>query len=105
MKRNFCASLCYMGAHGGEIQVNEKGIFYKAQKLTLPEQYKKIKMLYSDIKNIQCSAALFVFPAVIIECKNNIRYKFIVFHRKKFLKMVAGKFYYDKQIISCNDSL
>ncbi len=46
----FMASLCWYGAQGGALKADNRGVIFAAQKLTLPDNLKKIKMPYSSIK-------------------------------------------------------
>ncbi len=90
MKKAFYASLCWEGAQGGGLYADDKGIIFRAQKLTLPEKLKHIKMPYSAIKQVLASRAL-VFPAVIVSLKNGEEYKFIVFNRETLFKILKSK--------------
>ncbi|WDV44841.1 hypothetical protein PV797_15120 [Clostridiaceae bacterium M8S5] len=91
MKKQFVSSLCHIGAHGGMILLSNEFLVYKTQKLVLSDNYRNIKILYSDIKYIRRCRSLLVFPAVIINLKDGLHYKFIVFNRKQFLKILNNK--------------
>lgn len=86
-KQCFMASLCWYGAQGGALKADDRGVIFAAQKLTLPDNLKKIKMPYSSIKLAVCRCAL-GFPAVEITLGGGKEYKFIVFGRERFLKIL-----------------
>ena len=90
MREAFAASLCWYGAQGGGLYADDKGLVFRAQKLTLPDDLKKIGMAYSDIKSAARCRSL-VFPAVNILLEGGGEYKFIVFGRKKLLKILNDK--------------
>lgn len=98
------ASLCWYGAQGGALKADDRGVIFAAQKLTLPDKLKKIKMPYNSIKLAVCRCAL-GFPAVEFTLGRGEAYKFIVFGRERLLRIlechgvcvvrssdVAGKF-------------
>ena len=67
-----------------------QGLVFRAQKLTLSDELKKIGIAYSEIKEAaRCRS--FVFPAVNILLENGREYKFIVFARKRFMKILDDK--------------
>ena len=90
MREAFAASLCRYGAQGGGLYADDIGLVFRAQKLTLPDNLKKIAMAYSDIK-LAARCRSFVFPAVSILLESGVEYKFIVFDRKRLLKMLGYK--------------
>lgn len=85
MKKAFYGSLCYQGIRGGAILMNDEAVLYKNQTLTLPDEYKNIKMPYKNIKKVTKESYL-LFPAVTIYLKDGHNYKFIIFNRKRFFK-------------------
>lgn len=103
-KQCFMASLCWYGVQGGALKADDRGVIFAAQKLTLPDKLKKIKMPYNSIKLAVCRCAL-GFPAVEFTLGCGEEYKFIVFGRERLLRIlechgvrvvrssdVAGKF-------------
>lgn len=90
MREAFMASLCWYGVHGGGLYADDNGLVYRAQKLTLPEELKKIAIAYSDIKSVS-RCRFFVFPAVKIMLGSGRGYKFIVFGRRRLLKVLTDK--------------
>jgi len=83
-------SLCKNGILGGYIVADEEAITYKTGKLTIPEKYRNLKMKYKDILSVTEGSLLFM-PTVSLRMKNDEEYKFIVFEKKRFLKMLSEK--------------
>ena len=90
MRESFAASLCWYGAQGGGLYADDSGLVFRTQKLTLPDDLKRIAMAYSDIK-LAARCLAFVFPAVNILLESGREYKFIVFGRKKLFKILDDK--------------
>ena len=90
MINTFTVSLCKNGILGGYIVADEEAITYKTGKLTIPEKYKNLKMKYKDILSVTEGSLLFM-PTVSLRMKNDEEYKFIVFEKKRFLKMLSEK--------------
>lgn len=90
MKNTFMVSLCKNGILGGWIVIDAEAITYRTGKVTIPEKYKNLKMKYKDIFSVTEGSLLFL-PTVIVKMKNEEEYKFVVFARKKFLKMLNEK--------------
>ena len=90
MREAFAASLCWYGAQGGGLYADDIGLIFRAQKLTLPDDLKKIGMPYADIK-IAARCRSFIFPAVNIILEGGREYKFIVFDRKRLMKILDEK--------------
>lgn len=85
MKKAFCGSLCYQGLRGGAIFVDNKFVVYKNQTFTLSERYKNIVIPIEENAKAKKGYAI-VFPTVTIYLKNNEKYRFVVFNRKKFIE-------------------
>lgn len=90
MINTFTVSLCKNGILGGYIVADEEAITYKTGKLTIPEKYRNLKMKYKDILSVTEGSLLFM-PTVSLRMKNDEEYKFIVFEKKRFLKMLIEK--------------
>ena len=90
MINTFTVSLCKNGILGGYIVADEEAITYKTGKLTIPEKYRNLKMKYKDILSVTEDSLLFM-PTVSLRMKNDEEYKFIVFEKKRFLKMLIEK--------------
>ena len=87
MKQYFIVSLCKNGILGGGIVANAESITYHTGKVTIPDKYKKIEMKYVDIKGLTTSRLL-LLPIVTVEMSDGEEYKFVVFARKRFLKLL-----------------
>ena len=90
MKEAFLSSLVWEGAQGGGLYAYDEGLVFKAQKLTMPEHLKHIKIPYIDIRTVRCFRSL-VFPAIEVSMKNGSEYRFIVFERKRILQILGAK--------------
>ena len=89
MQKIFKGSLCCdAGILGGSIMLNDEFIIYKTGKI-LPEKYKKVTIPIADIASLTPSRSMLFFPAVNIKTQNNTDYKFLVFSRSKFLKILS----------------
>lgn len=87
IKKYFIASLCKNGILGGGIVADPEAITYYTKKLTVPDQYKQIKMKYTDIHTFTIGH-LFLFPTVSLTMKSGEEYKFIIFARKRLVKIL-----------------
>jgi hypothetical protein len=91
MKKTFIVSLCYQGAHGGGLLLTENLIIFKTQQIQLPKEMKFIQIAYNEIETIDNCSSFFLFPSISIKLKNGLIYKFIVFNRKKCLRIINEK--------------
>lgn len=90
--KKFIASLCCeSGIIGGGIWLNNDAIIFNTQKLIVPVMYKNIRILYWDVKEISIYQVLFTIPVVTIHLKQGLTYKFIIFNRNRFLKVLNDK--------------
>ena len=78
MNKYFVTSLCKNGLLGGGITISDTGVTYKTNKLTVPDEYRKIEMKYENIEFFTASKFLFL-PIVNITLKNRKEYKFLLF--------------------------
>jgi hypothetical protein len=88
MKRAFYGSICHNGSQGGAIILDDIGINFKCQKITIEEEYKNMQLKYDKISTIQLCRSILIFPGVQIYMKNGEQYKFIIFNRKKFVQLL-----------------
>ena len=84
MRKMFVASLCRNGILGGGLYVDAESVTYHTGKLTVPEKYRKLKMAFEEIMTVS-SGWLLCFPTVTIKMRDQEKYRFIVFARKRFL--------------------
>ena len=88
MKRCFIVSLCKNGILGGAIRANNEAITYSTGKLTVPKEYKRIEMKYSEIAGVE-KGWMLLFPTAMIEMKDGRKFKFIVFNRRRFMRTLT----------------
>ncbi len=87
MKENFYASVCHKGVHGGAVKLADDAFIFCCQKLTIPNEFKEIKISYSSIKKITRKSVLLIFPIIKIELTEGKTYKFLIFNVNRFLKV------------------
>ena len=90
MKNTFSVSLCKNGLLGGWITIGEVSMAYKTGKLTIPEKYRNLVMVYNEILSIT-EGKMFFLPTVTVKMKNEEEYKFVVYNRKRFLEVLDTK--------------
>lgn len=88
MQKVFYGSICHYGIQGGAIFLNDEGVLFRCQKLSIEEKYKHLLLPYKDISKIQKSQVLGIFPCVTIDMKQKEQYKFVIFQRNLFLKEI-----------------
>lgn len=86
----FIVSLCKNGILGGGIVADSEKITYKTGKVTVPQKYRNLEMNYKDIVSIK-KGWLFIFPTVTLKMNDSEEYKFIVFSRKRFVKLLENR--------------
>ena len=86
----FIVSLCKNGILGGGIVADLEKITYKTGKVTVPQKYRNLEMNYKDIVSIK-KGWLFIFPTVTLKMNDSEEYKFIVFSRKRFIKLLENR--------------
>ena len=84
MKKHFIVSLVKNGILGGRIVADSQAITYHTGKLTVPPEYRQLKMPYNDISKAT-SGRLFLLPTVLIAMRNGEEFKFAVFFGRKRL--------------------
>lgn len=84
MRNVFLASFFHEGVLGGAIYLQQDRIVYRTNKAQLEPTYRNLNIPYSSIEQIETGWSL-CFPTVTLVMKGGASYKFIIFHRKKFL--------------------
>ena len=87
MRKHFIVSLCRNGILGGGMAADKNAVTYRTGKLTVPAEYRVLEMKYSDIRAVSCGR-LFIFPTATLSMSNGEEYKFIVFGRKRFIRLL-----------------
>lgn len=90
MKKYYLVSLCKNGILGGSIVADEEAITYKTGKITIPKEYKNLKMRYKDIVSMTIGKILFL-PTVSLKMSCGKEYRFVVFARKHLVDLLYGK--------------
>ena len=89
MRKRFIVSLIKNGIIGGSILAQTDAIIYTTNKLTIPKEYRYLKVRYDEILSATTSWFL-IFPAVTLKLKNNSEHKFIIFfNRKRFINLLT----------------
>lgn len=88
MKHYFVVSLFLNGLLGGGITADDQAITYHTGKLTVSPAYRHLEMRYEDISCLVSGTFLFL-PTVTVVMTSGKEYRFLVFTRKKFLKVLA----------------
>ena len=87
LKHYFIVSLCKNGLLGGGIAANTDAITYHTGKVTVSPKYRNLEMRYEDMLSVSLGRFL-LFPTVAFDMKNGETHKFMVFARKRFLKLL-----------------
>ncbi len=87
MKPYFTVSLCRNGILGGAIVIDEEFMTYKTGKLTIPDRFRNLVMRYDEITGIT-TGGVPGFPTVTIFMDNGEAFKFIVFSKNRFLRVL-----------------
>jgi len=84
MKDAFMASLFHEGVLGGAVYLQSDKVLYRTDKATVEPKYRHLEIPYIGIERLETGWA-FCFPTVTFMLKGGSSYKFMIFHRKKFL--------------------
>lgn len=84
MKKSFVVSLVKNGLLGGGLVVDDDGITYRTNKMTVPREYRNLVMRSEDIAEVTEGRLLFL-PTVTIAMEDGKEYKFLVFFNSKSL--------------------
>lgn len=88
MKKSFYASACIQGIHGGAIKLTDDAFYFVCQKITIPNDYKMLKIPYENIELISYHMFALIFPIVKIKVKTGKKYKFVIFNKRKFQRCI-----------------
>ncbi len=90
MKKVFVASLCRNGLLGGGIIADDEGITYRTGKLTIPQKFRNLEMKYGEIRAVT-KDRLLCLPTVSVTMKDGESYRFLVFGRGAFCRLLAER--------------
>ncbi len=85
--KSFACSLCHNGILGGGLYLDSQSLTYRTNKLTVDKKYRNIVLPLQEIEEI--SWKLILFPLATVSMKNGEQYKFIIFNKPRFEKMVS----------------
>ena len=83
----FICSLCRGGILGGALYLDETAVTYRTNKLTVDIKYRNLILPRSEIKEISWNKYL---PVATFYMKNEEKYTFIIFGKKRFEKSYKG---------------
>ena len=84
MKNYFIVSLIKNGILGGGMTADAEAIIYHTGKVTVPAEFRRLVMKYSDIRQVETGRML-LMPTVTVKMQNGEEYKFAVFFGQKRL--------------------
>ena len=91
MKNYFIVSLIKNGILGGGMTADAEAITYHTGKVTVQNEYRRLVMKYSDIRQAETGRML-LMPTVQIKMYNGAEYKFAVFFgRQRLLEILREK--------------
>ena len=91
MKNYFIVSLIKNGILGGGMTAEAEAIIYHTGKVTVPKEYRRLVMKYSDIRQVETGRML-LMPTVAVKMQNGEEYKFAVFFgQKRLLQILREK--------------
>ena len=75
MKNYFIVSLIKNGILGGSMTADAEAITYRTGKVTVPAEFRRLVMKYSDIRQVETGRML-LMPTVTVKMQNGAEYKF-----------------------------
>lgn len=84
MKKMFICSLCHNGILGGALYLDDVGLTYKTNKLTVDKAYRNLVLPLDEI--CELSWRWIIFPIATFRMTGGKEYKFIIFNKKRFNK-------------------
>ena len=91
MKNYFIVSLIRNGILGGGMTADAEAITYHTGKVTVPAEFRRLVMKYSDIRQVETGRMLLI-PTVTVKMQNGAEYKFAVFFgRQRLLEILREK--------------
>ncbi len=88
MKECFIASICVHGVQGGAVYLVDDGFFFRCQKATMEAEYKNLRIPYENIKTIFEGKRVLLIPTTVLETRDGMTYRFLIFNRKKFKRCI-----------------
>lgn len=88
MKTVFLASLCREGIRGGILIMDDTSVTWRTGTYTILEKYRRFRIGFEDIEQIETGRKFFLFPTVTFILKKEETLKYIVFGRNRFLNLL-----------------
>ena len=88
MRRLYSVSICREGILGGSLRIEDNGLRYRTNKLTVSPMLKNLFMSFADIADIRPRWWL-ILPLIAVELKNGECYSFILFGQRAFFRALA----------------
>ena len=85
MKSYFVCSLVRNGLLGGGLIVDDDSITYKTGKVTVDWKFRNLVLNRDEIAAL--SWKRMIFPVATVEMKNGEKYSFMIFNKRRFLKV------------------
>ena len=82
MKNYFIVSLIKNGILGGGMTADAEAITYHTGKVTVPAEFRRLVMKYSDIRQVETGRML-LMPTVTVKMQHGEEYRFAVFFGQK----------------------
>ena len=78
----FVCSFCHHGILGGALVVDGEAVTYKTGKVTIEPEFRNLALHFDEIESLEWSGSL--VPLAVFSMKNSVRYKFLIFNKKRF---------------------
>lgn len=86
MNKRFVASIVAGGILGGAIVLTDEEFCFFCNKITIADEYKRLRIPYNEIASVSVKMAALIFPVAKIVSKNDRTYRFVIFNKKGFLR-------------------
>ena len=88
MRRLYSVSICREGILGGSLRIEDRGLRYRTNKLTVSPMLRDLFLAFSDIRDIRPRWWL-ILPLVTVEMQDGERYSFILFGQRAFFRALS----------------
>ncbi len=86
MKEYFIASAVIHGVQGGAVVLTDDAFWFLCDKITIDDEYKRLKIPYGHIASVSYKRVAWIFPVAKLTLKNGRIHKFVIFSIKRFLR-------------------
>ena len=88
MRRLYSVSICREGVLGGSLRIEDHGLRYRTNKLTVSPMLRDLFLAFADIRDIRARWWL-ILPLVTVEMRDGEVYSFILFGHKAFFRALS----------------